>query len=104
MHRVGDAGQRRQILLIPDPQLDKWRDAWAAFTTVAIIYPGIGTADPNSSLPSGFAGERLQYTLSQVIPLAAMVLIGLGLYALGRRTHSRESASSEPAVSERPGR
>ncbi len=78
--------------------------AWAAFTTVAIIYPGIGTADPNSSLPSGFAGERLQYTLSQVIPLAVMVLIGLGLYALGRRTHSRESASSEPAVSERPGR
>jgi hypothetical protein len=43
----------------------------------AIIYPGIGTADPDASLPSGFAGQRLEYTLSQVIPLAVMILIGL---------------------------
>jgi glutamate:GABA antiporter len=78
--------------------------SWAAFTTVAIIYPGIGTADPDSSLPSGFAGEGLQYTLSQVIPLVAMVHIGLGLYALSRRTRSQESPSSEAAVGERPAR
>ncbi len=62
--------------------------AWAAFTTVAIIYPGIGTASPDSSLPSGFTGQRLQYTLSQVIPIAAMILIGLLFYALRRRTGS----------------
>ncbi len=62
--------------------------AWAAFTTIAIVYPGIGTASPDSSLPSGFAGQRLQYELSQLIPLAAMVLIGLAFYALGRRTRS----------------
>ena len=60
--------------------------AWAAFTTIAIVYPGIGTATPDSSLPSGFSGQRLQYELSQLIPLAAMVLIGLLFYALGRRT------------------
>jgi amino acid transporter len=76
--------------------------AWAAFTTLAIIYPGIGTAHPDSSLPSGFSGERAQYTLSQVIPLAVMILIGLGLYALGGRTRSQEPAPSAPAVSERP--
>jgi hypothetical protein len=58
--------------------------AWAAFTTLAIIYPGIGTSDPDASLPSGFGGERLEYTLTQLIPLAAMVLIGLLFYALGR--------------------
>src|ERR1022692_4490384 len=63
--------------------------AWAAFTTVAIIYPGIGTASPDSSLPSGFAGERLQYTLTQVIPLGVMVLIGLLFYALGRNTRQQ---------------
>jgi glutamate:GABA antiporter len=62
---------------------------WAAFTTVAIIWPGIGTSDPNSSLPSGFAGERMQYTLSQVIPLGVMILIGLAFYALGRRTRQQ---------------
>ena len=60
--------------------------AWAAFTTIAIVYPGLGTASPDSSLPSGFSGQRLQYELSQLIPLAAMVLIGLLFYALGRRT------------------
>jgi glutamate:GABA antiporter len=57
--------------------------AWALFTTIAIIYPGIGTAHPDDSLPSGFAGERLQYTLSQVIPLIVMILIGLAFYAAG---------------------
>jgi glutamate:GABA antiporter len=63
--------------------------AWAAFTTLAVIYPGLGTASPDTSLPSGFAGERMQYTLSQVIPLAVMILIGLGFYALGRRTRQQ---------------
>jgi hypothetical protein len=33
-----------------------------------------------------FTGQRLQYELSQLIPLAVMVLIGLLFYALGRRT------------------
>jgi len=60
--------------------------AWAAFTTIAIVYPGIGTTTPDSSLPSGFSGQRLQYERSQLIPLAAMVLIGLLFYVLGRRT------------------
>ena len=49
----------------------------------------IGTSNPDSSLPSGFQGERLQYTLSQVVPLALMVLLGLLLYALGRRTRQQ---------------
>jgi glutamate:GABA antiporter len=64
--------------------------AWAAFTTVAVVYPGIGTASPDSSLPSGFAGQRLQYELSQIIPLGAMILIGLAFYALGRRTRQQQ--------------
>jgi glutamate:GABA antiporter len=63
--------------------------AWAALTTVAIIWPGIGTSNPDASLPSGFEGERLQYTLSQVIPLAVMIALGLLLYALGRRTRQQ---------------
>jgi glutamate:GABA antiporter len=64
--------------------------AWAAFTTVAVVYPGIGTASPDSSLPSGFAGQRVAYELSQIIPLAAMILIGLLFYALGRRTRQQQ--------------
>jgi glutamate:GABA antiporter len=64
--------------------------AWAAFTTVAVVYPGIGTASPDSSLPSGFAGQRAAYELSQIIPLAAMIVIGLLFYALGRRTRQQQ--------------
>jgi glutamate:GABA antiporter len=72
--------------------------AWAALTTVAIIYPGIGTSNPDSSLPSGFEGERLQYTLSQVIPLVVMILLGLLLYALGRRTRQQPEPAAAAAV------
>ena len=81
--------------------------AWALFTTIAIIYPGIGTAHPDDSLPSGFAGQRLEYTLSQVIPLIVMVLIGLLFYALGRPTRLQaaqaEAAQAEAAAAGSPG-
>jgi len=76
--------------------------AWAALTTIAIIYPGIGTAHPDASLPSAFAGERLQYTLSQVIPLGAMVLIGLAFYAAGAptRRQAAQTAASQAAAAQ----
>jgi len=76
--------------------------AWAAFTTIAIIYPGIGTAHPDDSLPSGFEHQRLEYTLSQVIPLVVMILIGLLFYALGaptRRQAAQPTAVTGEAVS-----
>jgi amino acid transporter len=95
--------------LIPGGMVGLWvvgilTTAWALFTTIAIIYPGIGTAHPDDSLPSGFAGQRLEYTLSQVIPLVVMVLIGLLFYALGRPTRLQaaqaEAAQAEAAQAE----
>jgi amino acid transporter len=77
--------------------------AWCALTTIAIIYPGIGTAHPDDSLPSGFEHQRLEYMLSQVIPLLVMILIGLLFYALGaptRRQARADAASSEAVSSE----
>jgi amino acid transporter len=71
--------------------------AWAAFTTLAIIFPGIGTAHPDASLPSGFAEQRLAYTLSQVIPLVVMVLVGLLFYALGAPTRRQSAAGATSA-------
>jgi len=74
--------------------------AWCALTTIAIIYPGIGTAHPDDSLPEGFEHQRLEYTLSQVIPLVVMILIGLLFYALGAptRRQARADAASSQAV------
>ena len=79
--------------------------AWCALTTIAIIYPGIGTAHPDDSLPEGFEHQRLEYTLSQVIPLVVMILIGLLFYALGaptRRQARADAASSQAAPGETP--
>lgn len=60
--------------------------AWAAFTTVMLLWPGLGTSDADASLPSGFAHQRLQFELSQIIPLLAVVGIGVVFYALGKPT------------------
>jgi glutamate:GABA antiporter len=79
--------------------------AWCALTTIAIIYPGIGTARPDDSLPEGFEHQRLEYTLSQVIPLVVMILIGLLFYALGaptRRQARADAVSSEAVPGEAP--
>ncbi len=66
--------------------------AWCLLTTIAIIWPGIGTSDPDASLPEGFGGQRLQYELSQIVPLVVMILIGLLFYALGARTRREQVA------------
>jgi amino acid transporter len=79
--------------------------AWCALTTIAIIYPGIGTAHPDDSLPEGFEHQRLEYTLSQVIPLVVMIGIGLLFYALGaptRRQARADAASSRVVPDEAP--
>ena len=70
--------------------------AWAAFTTLALLYPGIGTAHPDQSLPAGFAGERGAYERSQLIPLGVMIIVGLIFYALGRRTRMQSAQESSP--------
>lgn len=66
--------------------------AFVAFTVIVLIWPGFGVGwfgtagNPADSLPASFAGQRLQYTLSQVVPLALFVAIGLVCYGLGART------------------
>jgi glutamate:GABA antiporter len=57
---------------------------WSAFATVALLYPGFGTSDPDSSLPKGWT--RGAYEVSQFVPLAVLVGIGLIFYALGAPT------------------
>lgn len=61
---------------------------WAVFGTLVLVWPGLGTGHPDASLPEGFAGQRAQYELTQLLPMAAIVLLGLVFYALGRTTRS----------------
>ena len=62
---------------------------WAALATAALLYPGIGTSNPDASLPSSFTGQRVQYEISQFAPLIFLLICGLIFYALGSRTRQR---------------
>jgi glutamate:GABA antiporter len=57
---------------------------WAALATVALLYPGFGTSDPDSSLPDGWT--RGAYEVSQFVPLGGLIVLGLVFYALGAPT------------------
>jgi amino acid transporter len=63
---------------------------WAALATAALLWPGLGQSNPDSQLPSGFAGQRWQYEASQLIPLAFFILLGVVFYALGAPTRRQE--------------
>ena len=69
---------------------------WSVFATVVLLYPGIGTSHPNDSLPTGFAGERLQYELSQIVPLLVLFAVGVLFYFMGRQT--REHLVPDPEL------
>jgi amino acid transporter len=73
---------------------------WAALATVALLYPGFGTSDPDAALPEGFAHHRGAFEVSQLVPLAVLVLLGLLFYWIGRPTRMRRA--DVPLVTETP--
>jgi glutamate:GABA antiporter len=71
---------------------------WALVATVFLLWPGLGVnwfgagGNPNSSLAAlSFPGQRLQYELTQFVPLAIIVVLGLIFYVLGGRTRQEEA-------------
>jgi amino acid transporter len=75
---------------------------WAALATVALLYPGFGTSSPDSSLPEGWT--RGSYELSQFVPLAVLIVIGLAFYAAGAPTRRQLAVLpiADPRVLEAP--
>src|SRR5215472_16043572 len=75
---------------------------WAVIASIVLIYPGFGTnwfgqhGNPNNSLPTGFT--RGQFEISQAIPLAILVMIGILFYLAGSRT--RRHAVTVPIAQE----
>ncbi|MFI7336464.1 APC family permease [Streptomyces sp. NPDC050085] len=80
--------------------------AFVAFTVVVLVWPGFGVGwfgtagSAADSLPASFAGQRLAYTLSQVVPLALFIGIGLVFYACGARAR-RGGAATDPGTGSR---
>ena len=62
--------------------------AWTLGSLALLLWP--------PDLPSAFAGERATFELTQIIPLALLVLVGAAFAARGRRTapHNRLAHAS----------
>jgi len=76
---------------------------WALLATVALIWPGFGVGwfgtggNPNDDLAAlSFSHQRTAYELSQIVPLALIIVIGVIFYALGRTT--RQDVATEPVA------
>ena len=70
---------------------------WALVATVFLLWPGLGVnwfgagGNPNDSLASlSFSGQRLQYELTQFVPLVIIVVLGLAFYVMGGRARKDE--------------
>jgi amino acid transporter len=47
---------------------------WSLLATTCLLWPGVGMADPDAALPAGFEGERLQFEMLVLTPIAFVLL------------------------------
>ena len=84
----------------------------ALLAVVSLVWPGFGRPDADAALPAGFvtldasgkivSSERLLFELTQVIPLALVVAVGVGFWRLGQRHRRPVVRRVEPARGSRP--
>ncbi len=57
---------------------------WSLLATVSLLWPGLGTGDPDAVLPAGFEGQRLQFELLVLSPVGAVVLAATAFHVARR--------------------
>ena len=72
--------------------------SWSLLATLCLLWPGFGTAEADAALPAGFEGQRLEFELIVLAPIAIVVLVAAGFYVLGRRDGERVDARGAHAV------
>lgn len=60
---------------------------FALLATIGLLLPGFGTSDPDSSLPTGFG--RVDYELTQFLPLIVLFVVGVLFYLAGSGVRSQ---------------
>ncbi|WP_169736662.1 APC family permease [Pseudonocardia spinosispora] len=61
-----------------------------AFTLSQLLWPGVGigwfgsSGSPDDALPSAFEGQRWTYEVTQLVPLALFLAIGVAFFLIGR--------------------
>lgn len=109
--RYSHSGVRRPSA-VPGGMIGAWICSalptfWALVATVGLIWPGFGvgwfgtSGNPDSALAlPGFKGQRLQYELSQIIPLLIVVALGGLFYFLGSRSPDQTATELTPEAAE----
>jgi amino acid transporter len=62
---------------------------WSALAAICLLWPGLGTADPDAALPMGFAAQRGQFELLVLTPVAAVIAAATA-YHLAARARRRQ--------------
>jgi amino acid transporter len=62
---------------------------WSALAAICLLWPGLGTADPDAALPMGFASQRGQFELLVLTPVAAVIAAATA-YHLAARARRRQ--------------
>ena len=70
---------------------------WSLLAAVNLLWPGVGTADPDAALPAGFAGDRLTFELMVLVPLIVVAVVSVVF------SRSRGHARPEPLSGSRSG-
>ena len=61
---------------------------WSLLAAACLLWPGLGTADPDAALPAGFASQRGQFELLVLVPIGAVITVTTA-YCLATRPRSR---------------
>jgi amino acid transporter len=68
---------------------------WSLLAAVCLLWPGLGTADPDAALPAGFASQRGQFELLVLVPIGAVITVTTAYY-LATRPRGRARRASPP--------
>ncbi len=60
---------------------------WSLLAGLCLLWPGFGTSEPDAHLPAGFDGQRLQFELLVLGPIALVVTASAAYYVVSRRRH-----------------
>ena len=62
---------------------------WCALAFAAILWPGLGTANADTYLPAGFAGDRAGFLFVELVPILTILAGAVAFANLGRRGERR---------------
>lgn len=67
---------------------------WALLAAVSLLWPGVGTSDPDAALPAGFAGDRWGFETLVLAPIVVLLVVHSLFYLVHDRRVRRAAATS----------